>query len=1038
MQRPFPIVGIGASAGGVEALASFFRNVPADSGCGYVVITHLNPDRPSVLAELIGRTTSMPVEVARDGVQVSPNTIYVLAPDCTLGIAGGRLRVRKLGTGQRERKPIDVFLSDLAMDVGEYAAGVILSGGDGDGTMGIKAIKERGGVTLAQIADGDPPLYPDMPQSAIATGMIDFAVPVSEMGERLKEFCRSAALLDGLAKDGHQDATVRAFAEAQREICVILRNQLGHDFSGYKEKTFLRRVQRRMQVHHLDSPEAYVTLLRQEPREAVALFRDLLINVTNFFRDAEAFGVLEKTVIPKLCAGRGADETVRVWVPGCATGEEVFSIAILMREHLDTLPVQPKVQIFATDIDEPALAVARAGRYPAALLDSVSPERKQRFFTSDGGTFLLTKSVRDLCIFSPHSVIRDPPFSRLDLISCRNLLIYFGPEVQNQVIPTFHYALKPGGYLFLGTSENVSQFTDLFTPIDKKNRVFQSRDAPAVAPRVPLMVSSVRPGGSSIDQAAGKMPTGSVLRQTVEMQVLHAFSPAHVVVNRDGDVIFYSARTGKYLEPTAGLPNRQLLAMTRKPLRLELRTILREAMETQSRVVRDGLQVETDEGRLQSVTITVDPLEARVSEERLFLVVFTDVGPMLTREEMNQRSLRLDDAAMHLERELRDTRERLQSLVEEYETALEELKSSNEELVSVNEELQSTNEELEASKEELQSLNEELHTVNAELNGKVDLLDRANSDLRNLFDSTRMATIFLDRQLVIRNYTPAVSRLFNIIPGDRGRPITDLSGRVSLPGLREEVSQVLATGKTLEHAITVEGEKNTHYLLRLAPYRDSLQAIEGVVLTFVDVTSLTQAEAHHRVLIAELNHRVKNMLAIVIGIAQLTFTTSPDARTYKERLIERISSMAKSYELLSRENWKAAHIDQLTRQQVAPFGGERFSLKGPAVGLGPAEAMSLGMILHELATNAGKYGGLSNDTGRVSVHWKINEHRQGAEIVLTWQERGGPPVASPERRGFGLSLIERETEYGLHGAATIGFDPEGLSVTLRFPLDSPR
>ena len=564
---PFPVVGIGASAGGVEALEGLFRGIPPDSGCGFVVVTHLNPERPSLLPQLIARHTAMPVHVASDDVELRPNEVHVLPSDAILGIEGGRLRLQRPGPGRRERKPIDVFLSELAKDQGEYAAGVILSGADGDGTLGVKAIKERGGLTLAQVADGAAPHHPEMPQSAIASGMIDLAVPVNEMGGRLKEFAQSLRVLDGHAADG-ATAAAQSFAAARNEICALLRNRLGHDFSGYKEKTFLRRVQRRMHVNHIATPEAYVERLRQDIKEVGALFRDLLISVTNFFRDAEAFALLEKEAIPKLFAERGADDTVRVWVPGCATGEEVYSIAILMREHMDRLTAVPRVQIFATDIDERALVVARAGRYPAALLEGVSPERRDRFFIADGGTFSLTKEVRDLCIFSPHSVIRDPPFSRLDLISCRNLLIYFGADVQKQVIPTFHYALRPGGYLFLGASENVSQFSELFAPIDKKNRLFRARENGVPKVRVPLVVSGARPvpvGASD----RGTRSTGSIaFRETVETQILHRFAPAHVVVNRDGDVIYYSARTGKYLEATAGTPSRQILTMARKGLRL--------------------------------------------------------------------------------------------------------------------------------------------------------------------------------------------------------------------------------------------------------------------------------------------------------------------------------------------------------------------------------------------------------------------------------------------------------------------------------------
>ena len=1033
---PFPIVGIGASAGGVEALEHFFRGTASDIGCAFVIVTHLSPERKSLLPEIVSRFTDMPVHAVQDGEAVRPNTVYVLPADAMLTIEACVLHLQKPVASKRARRPVDLFLSSLATDIGEYAVGVILSGGDGDGTLGIKAIKERGGFTLAQVGDGTEPQYPSMPQSAIASGMVDLAVSAEHMGVRIAEFVRSFGMLETLESSGEQGEGQQALREVRSDICAILRNQVGHDFSGYKEKTFFRRVQRRMQVDHCQSFEAYVERLRQDPKEIGALFRDLLINVTNFFRDADAFAILEKAVIPKLFTGRGAEDTVRVWVPGCATGEEVFSIAILMREHMDTLSAIPRVQLFATDIDEVALQVARAGRYPEALLDTVSPARRKRFFIQEDGSYLLTKDVRDLCVFSPHSVIRDPPFSRLDMVSCRNLLIYFGPEIQNQVIPTFHYALRPGGYLFLGTSENVTQFGDLFTPIDKKYRVFRSREDVASSARVPLVVSGLQPAPFATRTRGGKGLSGLALRHAVETQVLERFAPAHVVVNRDGDVVYYSSRTGKYLEATAGIPTRQLLSVARKGLRLDLRTVLREAVESETRAIRENVSVETDEGRIQIVNLSVEPIAEGSSENRLFLVLFTDVGPLLSREEAVQRATSPSDTTIHLERELRDTRERLQSLIEEYETALEELKSSNEELVSVNEELQSTNEELEASKEELQSVNEELHTVNAELNGKVEMLDRSNSDLTNLFESTRVATVFLDRDLIIRSYTPAVSRIFNILPTDKGRPLTDLASQFSLPTLTEDARQVIRTGTTLER--TVEpGNGDAYFLLRLVPYRDTDHTVGGVVLTFVDVTSLTRAEAHQRTLIAELNHRVKNMLAVVVSVAEQTYRTTPDPLQFKTRLLERIQGMARSYELLSRENWREAKIGELVAQHLAPFGLERVKLPATDIRLSPRQALSVGLILHELATNAGKYGALSHGDGTVALDWREIPSPVGQDIDLIWREQDGPPVAESPQQGFGLKLVRQEATYALRGRAETTFDPTGLRVALRFPKEDP-
>lgn len=1027
----FPVIGIGVTAGETEALEPLFRNLPPESGCAFIIMVAGDAAQQQALAENLGFSTGLPVHMT-PAERLAPNEIHLIGDDVLVDVDGGRLRLRKPNAERPNRRPLDLFLSALARDCGEYAGGLVLSGKEGDGALGLKTVKEAGGVTLSLRPDE---VAADGAEVAITAGIIDLTLPVDAIGPRLRDFAASFDILDELARHDRQAQTDRATKTARQEICAILRDQLGHDFTGYKEKTFLRRVQRRMQVQEVDDLQTYVERMRMDPREVTELFRDLLINVTNFFRDPEAFRSLETMVIPRLLAGRGADENVRIWVPGCSTGEEVYSIAILMREQMAHLANPPRVQIFATDIDEPALSVARTARYPEALLDAVSPERRERFFIYQDGSYMVTKEVRDICVFSPHSVIRDPPFSRLDLVSCRNLLIYFGPDVQNQVIPTFHYALRPGGYLFLGTSENVSQFSDLFTPLDKKHRLFQSRESEGAGPRLPLVVSSLRPASFTLPERSGRALAGLALRQLVEDRIMERFAPAHVVVNRDGDVVHYSGRTGKYLEPTAGAPTRQLLAMARQGLRLDLRTALREAIESDTRITRTGA-VESEDDRVQRVTLTVEPLHDSGGTDRLFLVVFSDTGPLLSREDATYGAMATDENVVQLERELRETREKLQSLIEEYETALEELKSSNEELVSVNEELQSTNEELEASKEELQSLNEELRTVNIELNGKVAALDQANSDLTNLFESTRAATIFLDRNMVIRSYTPAVSQIFNILPGDRGRPLTDLVSRVSLPRLAEDVEEVLDSGRTVERTLEQDGG-GAHYLLRLLPYRNSDFRVEGVVLTFVDVTTLTQAEAHQRVLIAELNHRVKNMLAVVLSIADQTFRTTRDPHDFRERFIGRVQALALSYELLSREHWTEALVSELVRPQLLPFGLERVTIDGPDLRLKPKQALSLGMVIHELATNAGKYGALSSLDGRVEMQWR--ELVQGGQphVGMIWREVGGPPVVPPTSNGFGLKLIDRQTAYELQGRSEIRFEPTGLVVSLSFPRDLP-
>jgi two-component system CheB/CheR fusion protein len=1030
--RPiFPIVGVGASAGGVEALEGFFQGVPSKPGLAFIVVTHLSPDRESLLHEIIARYTDLTVAVAADGVEVRPDSVYVLPADAIISIEQGRLQVRKSDSSRRERKPIDILFSSLAIDHGEYAACVVLSGGDGDGTLGTKAIKERGGLTLAQVADGHGPRHPSMPDSAISTGLVDFAIPVDEMGEKLVEFARLLAATD----DGEGSEAERS--QARQEICAILRNHVGHDFSGYKSKTFLRRVQRRMQVTQLGSEDDYVERLKQDPKEVGALFRDLLINVTNFFRDAGSFEKLGKTVVPKLFEGRGAEDTVRVWVPGCATGEEVYSIAILLREHMDTLTALPRVQVFATDIDENALGVARAARYPEAILDSVSKERRERFFVAEGGSYVVAKAVRDLCIFSPHSVIRDPPFSRLDLISCRNLLIYFGPDVQNLVLPTFHYSLRPGGFLFLGMSESVGKFDDLFAAVDKKHRIFRSRDDITIAPRLPSTIRSHAALGlpNQDRRMPLRPPAGATLRQALETQVLERFAPAHVLVTHGGDILHFSARTQKYLELAPGAPTRQLMTLARRDLRLDLRTAFREAVDTGETVVRAGVPVTGEDGRLQLVDITIEPLTDRGGEDPLYIVLFTDNGPALSVEAAQARVPESGaGAALLLERELRDTRERLQSLVEEYETALEELRSSNEELLSVNEEMQSSSEELEASKEELQSLNEELNTVNAELVGKIDALDHANSDLRNLFESTQIPTVFLDRNLVIRTFTPSVKTLFNVLPTDHGRPLTDLTSRLVMPDFVRDIRTVLESGQALETEARHQ-DAQTYFIVRLAPYRGPDETVEGVVVTFVDVTRLARSQAHQQILIAELNHRVKNMLMVAIGIAQQTHKAAATPEAFLEAYIGRLQAMARSYELLSRENWTESSLIELMKTELAPFGLERLALDGPEVSLKPKLALSLGMVLHELATNAGKYGALSVPEGKVSILWSEQASKAGRNLEIRWAEINGPPVAKPKKRGFGIKLVEKETSYNLGGNAEIEFALSGVSARLAFPLE---
>ena len=1023
------VVGIGASAGGIEALRGFFQNMPANDRLAFVVMLHLSPDRTSMLAEVLGRWTDMPVEQAINGDAVAAGHVYVIPPNTLMTIEAGRLHLRAPTTPMRENTPIDIFFTSLAADCGPRGIGVVLSGTGSDGALGLKAIKQAGGVSLVQGGDGSGPQYSGMPASAIATGAVDLILPVDVMPQHILRLG---------TRPEHEaappDATSADINEARPVICGILRNRVGHDFSGYKEQTFTRRVQRRMQFIGLGL-EDYVQRLRTDPAEVELLFHDLLIGVTTFFRDQETFDTLAQIVLPQLFEGKGADNAVRIWVPGCATGEEAYSLAILLREYMANLTATPTVQIFATDIDEAAIAVARNGRYPAQLLKDVSHARLERFFTAADGTYLVRKEVRDLCTFSAHSVIRDPPFSRIDLVSCRNLLIYLDTDLQARVIPAFHYALARGGYLLLGGSEMVTRHGELFTPIDKRHRIFQRRNAPGVPLQLsPLAMPSRHlpvPSPRRRDAASG----WSSAAQSAGDRILERYAPPFVVVNTEGVVLHFSSRTGRYLEPAPGMPSRDLVAMARRGLRVELRAALREALATGQTVERQRVNVELN-GGTQPLTLTVEPLPAR-DGDRLFLVVFSDAGAARPHDEAAEAPLADGSSATEtLEHELVELREQLQSTVEEYETALEELKSANEELQSVNEEMQSTNEELETSKEEIQSMNEELQTVNAQLTVKVDELDHANSDLRNLFESTRVATIFLDRFMVVRGFTPAVAGIYNLIPGDRGRPISDIASQIDYGDLRPDVRRVLDELEPFERRVA-RHDGSAHYLMRILPYRTADDRVDGALVTFLDVTSMVQAEQHQRMMVDELNHRVRNMLTVVISLATQTLRQSKSLPEFADAFMGRVNALSAAYTLLSRDNWTEVSLRDVLLEELRPFIGparNNVSVTGDRVWLKPRGALALGMAVHELVTNAVKYGALSVPDGKITIHWDIGPTHDGERLVWVWNERDGPAIEQPDRHGFGLSMIERSVRHELKGEAKFEFEPAGLRATLTIPL----
>ena len=857
----FPIVGIGASAGGLAAFEAFFSGMPADTdpGMAFVLVQHLAPDHKSILTDLIRRYTRMQVFEVEDGMAVRANCAYIIPPNRDMAFLSGTLQLMEPSAPRGQRLPIDFFFRSLAQDQHERAICIVLSGTGSDGTLGVRAIKGEGGMVMVQNPDSTE--YDGMPRSAIATGLVDYELPPAEMPAQLIAYVAHAF--------GNPPRFVSPTApraeNALKKIFILLRAQTGHDFSQYKPSTIGRRIERRLAVHQIETIDGYVKYLQQTPAEAVALFHDLLIGVTNFFRDPEAFKTLEEQVIPKLFAGKPANGVIRVWSPGCATGEEAYSLAILLAERQEALKRSFKVQVFATDIDSQAIATARAGLYPASIAADISPERLAHFFAAEPNSahgspsdYRIRKSIRDMLVYSEQNVIKDPPFSKLDLISCRNLLIYMGGELQKKLIPLFHYALRPGGFLFLGTSETVGEFGDLFAVLDRKLKLYQRKEDFHSAQRAALgrFLPLRTVMDAALPQASGKTadPVKVSLRALTEQALLQQVAPAAALVNDHGDILYLHGRTGLYLEPSpgeAGLNN--ILKMAREGLLRELSTALHKAAASREIVRCPGLRVKTN-GDVTGVNLSVRPVvtsPAERSEAPLYLVVL-EQSPFDPEQARKAAALHVaegsdgldttdtDGRIAELKQELRAKEEYLQTTNEELETTNEELRSSNEEMQSVNEELQSTNEELETSKEELQSLNEELATVNAELEVKVADLSRANNDMKNLLAGTGIGTVFVDHGLRILRFTPAVTRIINLIQSDIGRPVGHILSNLSgYDNLLPDIQAVLDTlvGKEVE----VQTENGTWFTMRILPYRTLDNVIEGAVITFVDITEAKKA-----------------------------------------------------------------------------------------------------------------------------------------------------------------------------------------------------
>ena len=893
VNAPFPILGIGASAGGLEALDLFLRNVPPKSGMAFVIVQHLDPTHKGIMVELLQRSTPMPVLQVKDRMKVEPDHVYVIPPNNDLSLLHGVLHLLPPASPRGLRLPIDFFFRSLADDRQDRSVGVILSGMGSDGTLGLRAIKEKAGAVFVQAPTSAK--FDGMPRSAIDAGLADVIAPVEELPRKIAAFIQHIPLLSlpDLPMDDRASG-------ALDKILILLRGQTGHDFSLYKKNTIYRRIERRMSLHQVEKIADYVRYLQANPREADLLFKELLIGVTNFFRDPAVWEQLKTAVLPALLASRPNGGILRAWVPGCSTGEEAYSLAMTFKEALaQSKPVRNvSLQIFATDLDKNAIDKARLGVYPANIAADVSEERLGRFFVQEERGYRVCKEIREMVIFAPQNLVMDPPFTKLDLVSCRNLLIYLTPELQKKLLPLFHYSLNPDGFLLLGSAETIGSSTEMFAPLTGKLRLYRRLGN---VPRTELIdfppaFSPPRPAVTAANSSVGMKPAVD-LQSLADHLLLQRYAPAAVLTTDTGDIVYISGRTGKYLEPAAGKVNWNIFAMAREGLRHTLSEACRKALRQQDPITLRDIKVGTN-GGTQFVDIAVQPLTEPEALRGMVMVVFTDVATPVEKPKP-AKGQRTAAAARHVEQrdqELRHAQEETQSIREEMQTSQEELKSTNEELQSTNEELQSTNEELTTSKEEMQSMNEELQTVNHELQSKVDELSLASNDMKNLLNSTDIATLFLDEALQVRRFTTQTSRIIKLIPGDVGRPITDITSTLLYPTLVEEASEVLRSLVFTEKS--VPDSSGNWFRVRIMPYRTHENKIDGLVITFTDITVSHKLEA-------ALRETAQRMDTILLGISDAFFTLDGQLKvTYLNVAAEHMLHR-KSAELLGQDLFEA-------------------------------------------------------------------------------------------------------------------------------------
>ncbi len=832
----FPIVGIGSSAGGLEALETFFTHLSPETGMAFIVVAHTSSEHESMLPELIRRKTKMEVQEIKEELKAKPNHVYLPPSNRDATLDNGVFHLENIKKSLEKRLPIDHLFKSLAMDQQEMAACIVLSGTGSDGSAGLKAVKEHGGMVMVQ--DVNSAKFAGMPQSAIDTGLIDYVSPPQVMPDQLSQYFAYIVRRDHSPELTEEDRFQRNIGK----IIIMLGARSGHDFSYYKKGTLVRRIERRMSVRHMDTIEKYISFLHRNPEEVTVLFQELLIGVTNFFRDPEAFDYLKREVLPDLLLRDKADPTFRVWVCGCSTGEEVYSVNILLLETMEELGISKELQLFGTDIDAVAVDKARDGVYPENIGSDVTAQRLEKFFAKTDHFYRIRKELREPVVFAVQDVMRDPPFSRLDLLVCRNLLIYLEPAAQKKLIPLFHYTLKPDGVLFLGASETVGRFTDLFSPVSKKWNIYHKNEVGAAAkPAIdfPMTKRFTPPVGLKGREPVPAPRWEDDLADGVRSLLVEKYVPPCVVVNREGDIAYIMGRTGDYLEPPQGRPTMNILSMAREGLRFDLSSALRKVAETNEEVVREGLQVRKN-GGMAHLKLVVSPIRNRQGLSNMIMVLFVEKpepaannGEECGEERLEGKNRHPHDRIVELENALQKSREDNKIALEELETSNEELKSVNEEMQSSYEELQSTNEELESSKEELQSLNEEMNTVNSELHEKIEELSESYDVINSLLNAAKIALVVLDNELRVVRFTAEATKLINLIPSDVGRPLEHVSTNIENNRLLEDVREVLQrlTPKEAEVA-TRDGQ---WYLMRIVPYRSPDHKIEGAVLTFINI-----------------------------------------------------------------------------------------------------------------------------------------------------------------------------------------------------------